>query len=117
MWWRRSGADLIFGSIPVRKTWRRDLGLAKIPYQTDAGLADMKATRQTFNSHLIRAGIDPMLTVLLMRHSPKGGASLTFGVYGDQKALLARKRQAVDALLNWYEAEAASKCSKNAALA
>ena len=52
----------------------------------------------------------PLLTLvsLLMRHAPAGGMALTLGVYGDQQALLAKKRQAAERMLRWVEDQARS---------
>ena len=57
--------------------------------------------RKTFESHLLRSGADLTMTMLLMRHSPRGGMRLTAGVYADKAELLKRKRTAVRTMTAW----------------
>jgi hypothetical protein len=49
---------------------------------------------------LLHAGVDPIDVTVLMRHRPPGGMELTLGVYGDDIAILKRKRVAVGRLLD-----------------
>ncbi len=101
---RAPGADdLVFPTIPDRRTWRRDLDRALVDYRTRDGQADPKCLRKTFDSFLTRADVDLTVVSLLMRHTPRGGMNLTLGVYGDHDALLARKRAAVDRMVRWIE--------------
>ncbi len=41
----------------------------------------------------------------MMRHQPPAGMALTLGTYGDEKALLTRKRKAVDRVSAWLGGE------------
>ena len=49
--------------------------------------------------------VDPIDVMLLMRHTPPGGMALTLGVYGDQDALLTRKRLAIARMVAWIETQ------------
>lgn len=95
--------DRPFPQLPDRRTWGRDLTKAGVAKQTAAGQADLKCLRRTFDSMLLHAGVDPIDVTVLMRHRPPGGMELTLGVYGDDNALLKRKRAAVDRMLRWVE--------------
>ena len=97
--------DPVFGPPPDPRTWARDLDRAGVKREVDGTQADPKCLRPTFNSHLERSGCDLTLTSLLMRHTPAGGMKLTLGIYGDEKALLERKRQAVCHLEKWVADE------------
>lgn len=66
-------------------------------------MATPKALRKTFDSLLLRAGVDPIDVLLLMRHQPPAGMGLTLGVYADKGALLERKRASIDKLTRWVE--------------
>ncbi len=100
--------NLIFKGVPDRRTWQRDLDRAGIEKKTPEGQADPKCLRKTYGSFLTRADVDLTLVSLLMRHAPAGGMALTLGVYGDQQALLAKKRQAAERMLRWVEDQARS---------
>ena len=104
----------VFGPPPDSRTWQRDLDRAGIDKQTADGQADPKCLRLTFNSHLERSGCDLTLAVLLMRHAPPGGMKLTVGVYGDEKALLDRKRQTVGGLEKWVAEQRAEREKREA---
>lgn len=95
----------VFLFIPTRPTWERDLRRAGIPKVTPIGndyprmgRADRKCLRTTFESHLQRAGVDPLVVSFLMRHPSRGGMRLTVETYGDRKALLTQKRKAIGKL-------------------
>ena len=47
------------------------------------------------------AGVHPVDVMLLMRHAQPGGMQLTLGLYGDEAALLQRKRQAIASMMGW----------------
>ena len=85
--------------------------------RSSQGLADAKCMRKSYAAMLTRAGVDLMLVVLLMRHTTPAGAGLTFGIYADPDALLARKRTAVVKAALWYltQIQLAKKCSASAA--
>ena len=106
---RRGGpagpSDPIFASSPDWRGWQRIIDRAGIEKKTPDGQADAKAIRKTFGSHLTRSGVELTLVSLLMRHTPSGGMALTVGVYGDQEALLVKKRQAIRRMLEWIELE------------
>ena len=104
----------VFGPPPDSRTWQRDLDRAGIDKQTADGQADPKCLRLTFNSHLERSGCDLTLAMLLMRHTPPGGMKLTVGVYGNEKALLDRKRQTVRDLHKWVAAEREKEARREA---
>ncbi len=97
----------VFKTLPTLKTWKRDIERAKIEYDTRDGQVDMKCTRNTFDADLMRAGIDPVMVSLLMRHSPKGGMKLTLQRYGDPGALLEQKRWAIARLNRWHQKQQA----------
>jgi integrase len=94
--------DPVFPTTPERRTWMRDIDLAKIKFLSTDGQADPKCLRKTFDSFLMHAGVDLTLVSLLMRHTPRGGLRLTLGVYGDERALLQKKRQAIAQMVSWY---------------
>lgn len=94
--------DAVFRTTPERRTWMRDIGLAKIKFLSTDGQADPKCLRKTYDSFLMHAGVDLTLVSLLMRHTPRGGLRLTLGVYGDERALLQRKQQAIAQMVSWY---------------
>ncbi len=95
----------IFGPMPDLKSWTKDLAAAGVEPMTDEGTADPKCLRKTASSFLLRAGVDPIDALLVMRHRPPAGMALTLGTYGDEKALLARKRKAVDRVSRWLASE------------
>ncbi len=74
---------------------------AKIEYLKSDGQVDLKCTRKTFEADLLRAGADPLVVSLLMRHTLPGGLALTYGTYADPAALLNVKQQAVGRLDQW----------------
>lgn len=92
---------LIFPSVPSRPTWRRDLDRAGVPWKFRGEQADPKCTRRTFESHLLRSGAGEVVTMLLMRHTPRGGLGLTMGVYADTGEIARRKRAAIDTMTAW----------------
>ncbi len=100
-----AGMDPLFTSKPCRRTWRRDLDRAGITFKTDAGQADAKALRKTFDSFLSRSGCDLLLVSLLMRHTPPAGLKLTLGTYGDHDELLRRQATAVESMVRWIESQ------------
>ena len=58
---------------------RRDLEVAGIPYQDNAGrFLDFHSLRHTFGTNLARAGVAPKVAQELMRHSD---VNLTLGIY------------------------------------
>ena len=95
----------IFGPMPDLKSWTKDLAAAGVEPLTDEGTADPKCLRKTASAFLLRAGVDPIDALLVMRHRPPAGMALTLGTYGDEKALLARKRKAVDRVSSWLASE------------
>lgn len=95
----------IFGPMPDLKSWTKDLAAAGVEPMTDEGTADPKCLRKTASAFLLRAGVDPIDALLVMRHRPPAGMALTLGTYGDEKALLARKRKAVDRVSSWLASE------------
>ncbi|MCZ6612144.1 MAG: tyrosine-type recombinase/integrase [Planctomycetota bacterium] len=97
----------VFGTTPSQRTWQRDLERACIRYDKLEGRADMKCTRKTFDADLFRAGVDPVIVSLLMRHSLQGGLALTLGPYGDPAALLDRNREAIARLGRWHRGQRA----------
>ena len=55
------------------KTFKRDLGRARIPFEDDSGrTVDRHAMRTTFVSWLGLYGVDPRAQIILARHSPTG---------------------------------------------
>ncbi len=84
-------------------TWRRDLDRAGVKYKLPGGQADPKCLRMTFDSFLLRAEVDPIDVLLLMRHRPPAGLDLTLGTYGDEKTLLTRKRRTMARAVAWIE--------------
>ena len=94
-----------FPLTPAPRTWYCDLERAGIKAETDDGHADRKCLRKTFDSFLLRADVDLLDVMLLMRHSPPGGMSLTLGTYGDEAALLTRKRRALARMVAWIETQ------------
>ena len=105
---------LIFPSVPSRPTWRRDLDRAGVPWKVRGEQADPKCTRKTFESHLLRSGADLTMTMLLMRHSPRGGMKLTTGVYADAGEILKRKRVAVRTMSEWLAEQRAAHKTRTA---
>ena len=76
---------------------------AGVEYKVRGEQADPKCARKTFESHLLRSGADPTITMLLMRHSPRGGMALTLGPYVDEVEILKRKQAAVAAMTTWQQ--------------
>ena len=97
----------VFTTTPALRTWRKDLDRAKIEYFKSDGQADLKCTRKTFEADLLRAGADPLVVSLLMRHTLPGGLALTYGTYADPSALLNIKRKAVGRLDQWLQCQRA----------
>ena len=93
----------VFGPPPDPRTWRRDLDRAGVKDKLPEGQADPKCLRKTFGSFLLRAEVDPIDVLLLMRHRPPAGLDLTLGTYGDEKALLKRKRRAIARMVGWID--------------
>jgi integrase len=93
----------IFPTAPDTRTWKRDLARAGVEYKVRGEQADPKCTRHTFESHLLRSGADPTITMLLMRHSPRGGMALTLGRYVDAAEILKRKHAAIVAMTKWQQ--------------
>lgn len=48
---------------------RKDLELAKIPFETAEGVVDFHALRHTFITHLVASGVQPKVAQVLARHS------------------------------------------------
>ncbi len=97
----------VFKTMPTLTTWKRDIKRAGIVYDTRDGQVDMKSTRNTFDADLMRAGVDPVMLSLLMRHTPNGGMKLTLNRYGDREALLELKRKAIARLDRWHQRQRA----------
>ncbi len=97
----------VFTTTPALRTWRKDLDRAKIEYLKSDGQVDLKCTRKTFEADLLRAGADPLVVSLLMRHTLPGGLALTYGTYADPSALLNIKRKAVGRLDQWLQRQRA----------
>ena len=97
----------IFGQPPDGKTWQKDLADAGVAPVNSEGHADAKGLRKTASSFLLRSGVDPIDALLIMLHAPPAGIVLTLGTYGDEKALLARNRKAVDRVSAWLASERA----------
>ncbi len=73
--------DLIFGFKPDRRTWKRHLAKAEIPYEDDSGrIADRKCLRSTFITHLALRGVDPRIVQRLARHKD---INITMNYYTD----------------------------------
>ncbi len=104
----------VFGPPPDPRTWSRDIDRAGVERQTGDGTASRKGLRRTFDVWLLKAGVDLIDVMMLMRHTPPGGMSMTLGVYGDPDALLKRKREAVRELENWVAEQRAERARKEA---
>ena len=104
MRWRDPGAR-IFRTLPAWATFARDLERAGIEQVTPEGLMAGKSLRNTFDSHLKRAGVDWVTVLLLMRHAPPAGLALTAGRYADPEAMLQEKRAALETMVKWYAGE------------
>ena len=59
----------VFRAVPNTVTLRKDLGAAKIPVLTPAGVVDFHALRVTYGTLLARAGVTLAQAQKLMRHS------------------------------------------------
>ena len=105
---------LIFPAAPDTRTWQRDLTRAGVAWKLHGEQADPKCLRKTFESHLLRSGADLTMTMLLMRHSPRGGMSLTTGVYADKGELLKRKRSAMRTMNAWLVEQRAAHKTRTA---
>ncbi len=68
----------VFRAVPNTVTLRKDLGAARIPVQTPAGVIDLHALRTTYGTLLARAGVSLAQAQKLMRHSTP---TLTANVY------------------------------------
>ncbi len=93
--------DHPFPKHPSLYRWWRDIELGGITRETPEGQVDRKCLRNTLDSFLLHAGVNPVDVMLLMRHAPPGGMQLTLGLYGDEAALLHRKRQAIASMMEW----------------
>lgn len=71
------------GYHPLMAAWRKDLAHAAIPYRDDAGrYFDFHSLRKCLGSYLRLAGIDPAVSMKLLRHSD---IRLTMQVYNDDE--------------------------------
>jgi integrase len=78
-------ATPVFASVPVMRTYKRDLAAAGIPYKDEQGRqADFHALRMAFGTYLQRAGVPIRTAMQLMRHSD---IRLTAKVYTDPSLL------------------------------
>ena len=93
----------MFDGVVHADTFTRDLDAAGVKAEIGGETASPKALRKTFCSMLLAAGVDPVDTLLLMRHRPPAGLGLTLGVYAGQEALLGRKRAAIAKLVAWID--------------
>ncbi len=93
--------DHPFPKHPSLHRWWRDIDQAGITRETTDGQVDRKCLRNTLDSFLLLAGVHPVDVMLLMRHAQPGGMQLTLGLYGDDAALLQRKRQAISSMMGW----------------
>ena len=93
--------DRVFDGTVHADTFNRDLKAAGVERVIGGEMATPKALRKSFCSLLLAAGVDPVDTLLLMRHRPPAGMGLTLGVYADQTALLGRTRAAIGKLMTW----------------
>jgi integrase len=77
--------DPVFGTVPKRETYQRDLARAGIAYKDDQGRqADFHALRMSYNMLLAQSGAPPRVAQELMRHHT---IELTMGAYTDPKLL------------------------------
>ena len=97
--------DHPFPKHPSLYRWWRDIDQAGITRETTDGQVDRKCLRNTLDSFLLHAGVHPVDVMLLMRHAQPGGMQLTLGLYGDEAALLQRKRQAIGSMMGWIRRE------------
>jgi integrase len=75
----------VFSSVPVMRTYKRDLAAAGIVYKDEQGRqADFHALRMAFGTYLQRAGVPIRVAMQLMRHSD---IRLTAKVYTDPSLL------------------------------
>jgi integrase len=75
----------VFATIPTRRTYKRDLKRAGIPYKDEQGRqADFHALRMAFGTYLQRAGVPIRTAMQLMRHSD---IRLTANIYTDATLL------------------------------
>ncbi len=82
------------GYHPLMAAWRKDLDHAGIPYRDEAGrYFDFHSLRKCLGSYLRLAGIDPAVSMKLLRHSD---IRLTMQVYNDDE--LAQLAPVVNAL-------------------
>jgi len=93
--------DLVFPGVVHADTFDRDLALAGVEKRIDGEVATPKALRKTLDTLLLRASVDPIDVLLIMRHKLPAGMDLTLGVYADKGALLGRKRAAIQKLTSW----------------
>lgn len=88
-WIRDTGRgpdDVVFdvpGYHPLMAAWRKDLAHAGIPYRDDRGrVFDFHSLRKCLGTFLRLAGIDPAVSMKMLRHSD---IRLTMQVYNDDK--------------------------------
>ena len=80
-----TAATPVFASVPVMRTYKRDLAAAGIPYKDEQGRqAAFHALRMAFGTYLQRAGVPIRTAMQLMRHSD---IRLTAKVYTDPTLL------------------------------
>jgi integrase len=80
-----TAATPVFASVPVMRTYKRDLAAAGVPYKDEQGRqADFHALRMAFGTYLQRAGVPIRTAMQLMRHSD---IRLTAKVYTDPTLL------------------------------
>jgi integrase len=80
-----TAATPVFASVPVMRTYKRDLAAAGISYKDEQGRqADFHALRMAFGTYLQRAGVPIRTAMQLMRHSD---IRLTAKVYTDPTLL------------------------------
>ncbi len=101
--------DRVFPTPVHGRTFDRDLDAAGVAREINGQLAVRRGLRKTFSSMLLEAGVDPIDVLLLMRHRPPGGLSLTLGVYADEGPLLKRKRAAMSKLVAWMADQRAER--------
>lgn len=92
------GRASVIRSVPGHRTWRRNIEVRGITFETDRGLCVASSLRPTFCQWLAEAGVDNDTRMRLRRDK---GMLVEF-IYTDRDRLLDQMRQSLERTVRWY---------------